>query len=188
MFSNHCRSCLLVASVVFLLSLITQVVAADDEVQALVIRDTEVEMVLHYRAGEDVPVRNLGEFLQDAFSLDIGGRGGDPIEGTFAIETVSREFGTVGKYESRVELSRGTRRPGATLVRSSEDWIPGRLKWLRDTDASVVLGRFVTSGGADGMPRECEDDTHAVRFTLTAVGERTNFDSPLICISPITTR
>lgn len=185
MIKNRCRSLCLIVGVMFLLPLNTPTVVAEDEVQALVIRGAEVKMLLDYRAGQEVPTSNLGEFLMKAFSLSIGGREGDPIEATLLIETISRESGRVGSHQSRpARLRLGTRTSGAALIPLIDQWIPQIDEWIPQREGRMLLGRTVTSRGGDGMPRECEDSSHAVRLTLSPVGERSVVDSPFnLCMA-----
>ncbi len=173
----------IIAGAALLLGLSAPDVRAEEEVQALVVRGPEVTASVNYRPGQEVPADRLGEFLQRGFSVAIEG-GREAIEATLTIEMIARESGLVGKSESRpARLRPGTKTSGASLIPQLDHWVPGMSEWVSEREGRFVLGRTIRSRNGGGMPRECDDASHAARLTLNAVGERAIFDSPLVCMN-----
>jgi len=132
-------------------------------------------LLLNARPGTEISSDELGEFLAKNLNVELE-TDMRPLSVGLRLEVISREKGTVGKYESEaVKVEPGKTYSGETWLRANtrvQDALApgfGDRRKVRITG----FGTFEDPGEA-WRTRECEGATHAVRLTFASDDERTD--------------
>lgn len=120
------------------------------------------------RPGTEIPTDQFGEFLAKNLTFAFG-TDTRPLSVTLRLETVSREKGVIGRWESEsVRVAGGGEYRGSTLIVSPRVF-PISALGLGEGRNIGVLG-FGVWDGIEEMwtDRRCEGATHAVQTTIAS--------------------